>query len=194
MSDKGKCEDFVEEMYKIALQTYEYIHTDVWRGQQYYTTVNVAIISISFGIMSTLLKVQPLSKESHLMSIPLFVMGAIVSLFAYYSLKRMRESFLQAVWFKTLVEDALKDRLMEVFSRSQIQIDDFRKRNKKWRPTPVFDMPDKDHEEALKCKDLWIKHNIIRRGGITFYFFLLQWVFFAINLIGIAVGIWLRFS
>jgi hypothetical protein len=175
--------NFLQQLYNTAFGMYRYVHSDVWRGQKYYTTLNLAIVSIGFGFIATLLKLEPLPKVSFLTTIPIFFVGLVVSYSAYRSMEVLRYNFLQAVWFKTVIEEALKDELGKVLIDAKIP-----KNCERWRLTPVFSLSDKDQQQALSCKELWMKLNIHRKGGITYYFMLFQIIFFCINVIGIALG------
>jgi hypothetical protein len=173
-------EDFLQHLYDIALGMYKYAHTDVWRGQKYYTTLNAAIISIGFGLITALVKLSPFPKTSFLAATPIFGMGFIVSLFAYFSIKALRRFFLEAIWYKTFIEQALNDKLDKVAQNTKVQ-----ESGRKWRLTPVYSLPDKDREELLTCKESWIRSHILRKGGITWYFVMLQILFMIINILGI---------
>jgi hypothetical protein len=161
---------------------YKYVHLDVWRGTKYYTTLNTAIISIGFGVIATLLTLNPIIKTSFFATIPIFVMGMFASYFAYFSIRRHRENFLQAIWFKTVIEEALKDKLEIILKDAKIPTN-----SDKWRLTPVYSLPDKDHQELLSCKQLWIDSRIYRKGGIASYFMRFQQVFFIVNLSGLVL-------
>jgi hypothetical protein len=163
---------------------YRYIHSDVWRGVKYYTTLNTAIISIGFSAIATLLTINAIVKASFLAIIPIFVMGVCASLFAILSVRQHRVAFLNVIWFKTIVEEALKGKLGKVLADSKVE-----KKSKFWRLTPVYSLPDEDHNSLLSCKDLWIKSNIFRKKGIVYYFKLFQIVFLLVNISGIVVAV-----
>jgi hypothetical protein len=187
---------FQKHLYDVAFEMYRYIHTDVWNGQKYYTTLNTAISSIGFTFIAALLQLSstPSStpKNAFLVAIPIFIIGCVVALFAYYSIRVLRENFLQAVWFKTVIEESLKDDLEKV----QSKVPNLKQQgncSKKWRLTPVYSLPDNDHHDILFCTEMWTKSHISNKGGITWYFMGFQIVFFIINILGITTAtiLWL---
>ena len=183
MSDK---DDFQKHLYDVASKMYRYVHSDVWSGQKYYTTLNTAIIGVGFSFIATIIQLSPASKNIFLTAVPIFFIGCIVSAFAYYSIKEWRKNFLQVIWFKTVIEKGLEDELEKIREKAGGQ-----KRKKLWRLTPVYSLPDGDHQDVLTCTDSWIKEHISNRFGVTWFFLRLQTIFAILNVIGIATAIYL---
>lgn len=108
MSDPPKPDvrkENLNELYKLSLENLRYQHSDIWRGQQFYTTLNVGIITAALALVRFF--------ESGANNMPelfwigpviLFGVGIITSLSGLYTVKRLREYFLYAVARKTLFE------------------------------------------------------------------------------------------
>jgi hypothetical protein len=189
MDEKSKMGDkdlHIKQLYDTAFAMYRYFHLDLWRGQKYYTTLNIAILSIAFGLISTLARLDSTSKISFLVPIPLFVLGFFVTLFGYSSFKEHRRNFLQAVWFKTAIEKIVEEQLTALLKESGIPIN----RKERWRLTPVYSLKDDDRDRLLNCRHLWIEHNILRNRGISFHFRLLHFVFIGLNVAGIVMSVY----
>lgn len=167
-------------MHKIAWDSYKYVHTDVWRGQKYYTTLNIGIVSIAIA----LLRIPGLLERSSLVVIPLFGIGVVTSIFGYFSIRKLRENFLRNIAFKTLVEHLLKNKLQ--IEKAGV--------SKKHRLSPVYHLKEDDISQVLSCPDLWVAKNIVRRGGVTWCFLKLQIFFVIANLFGILATVLLYFN
>lgn len=168
---------FQRHLYDVAFEMYRYIHADVWRGQQYYTTLNVAILGLGFGFLEAVLKLQPLPKDAFRLVIPIFAVGLLTSLLGFQTIRRLGRSFLEAIWFKTVAEASLQHELDAVRDEAQAY-------NRRFL-TPIYHMKEEDRTQALQCPDLWIERNIWRPWGITCCFMILQLAFLFFNIIGI---------
>ncbi|MCP8321750.1 MAG: hypothetical protein H3Z52_12560 [archaeon] len=152
----------LKELYKLSIDHLRYQHGDVWRGQQFYTTLNISII----GVAVTLLRLGGQGTKSA--TLTLFVIGTLTSLFGLLTVRRLRIYYLEAAVHKTLVEYLLH-------YRSELTAEDVKGRELAvpW----VF-----PKEDILKNPKCWISRNIWRWGGVTFYFMILQLVFIILNI------------
>lgn len=194
MSDEERRErddrTFHYHLYDVALEMYRYIHTDVWSGQKYYTSLNVAVITVGFGLIGALLKLQPLPSYLFWIVLPIFVIGLITSFLGFVTIKKLRRSFLEAIWFKIAVEEALQPELNEIRNHA-IEIRNITDAHRDRFLTPVYCLKEGDRDDALRCPKQWIERNMSRRWGVVWCFIQLQIVFFAINIIGILIVAWL---
>lgn len=165
-------DDELQSLYRHAIDHLRYQHKDVWRGQQFYTTLNLGII----GAAITLFRVV---NDSHVPSAILLSIGALFSFFGYKSVKRLRKFFLEAVAYKAMIEYLLG-------YRSNITDE---KVKDKQLAVPWF-FPDNLDDQLSKTNE-WVKNNIWHTGGITYYFMILQIIFFFINVIVVGFLIYL---
>jgi uncharacterized membrane protein len=87
-------------MHKAAVDQLQYAHTDVWRGQQFYTTIDTTIIGIAVAVLR-------IGGAEEGATILLFVVGMIVAGFGFQSVKRLRIYFLEAVVNLAVIERLL---------------------------------------------------------------------------------------
>ena len=180
--NEGQDQSFQRHLYDVALEMYRYIHTDVWRGQQYYTTLNVAIITLGFGFVEAVLKLQPLPKDAFWLVSPIFMIGLVTSLLGLQTLTKLRKGFLETMWFKIVVEESLRCELDTVRDKAQAC--------NRCLLTPTYPIEEKDRPQILSCPDIWVKSTTWRPWGITFCFMVLQCVFFVFNVVGIIVVVY----
>jgi len=180
MTNQSESDNTLSELYRVALRTYTYIHADVWRGQKYYTTLNIAIITIAFSILG----VEKTSNIPQWVAIPLFVIGLTTSLFGYWTIIQLRKNFLNVICYKTIIERASKNRLESVKQRTGVK-------NEEWKMTPFYQLKENEIEKILEDPQRWVRQAIWRRGGVTYLFIVLQLVFFSINALGTLLTIYL---
>ncbi len=180
MEEKVPEKDVLWRLYDVALNLYKYVHSDVWVGQKYYTTLNIGIISIAIALLG----IPHILEGPYWVVIILFAIGMITSIFGYFSIRKLREAFLSNIAFKTIVEYLLKDEL-------ELKKNDV---SEKHQLTPFYSLPEEDVSSILKCPDLWKKQNIFRLGGVSCFFLLLQLIFVIVNLFGILLTLLLYFG
>lgn len=151
----------LKELHKMAVEHLLYMHGDVWRGQQFYTSLNSSII----GFAVLLLKVGSGSSDA---TVILFVAGAVTALFGLLTARKLRIYYLQAYEQKVFFDNLLHH-------HSRITDSGFGRRTLAvgWSHIPTA--------EDLQDPSGWVRKNVWRRGGVTFFFMVLQLVFFAID-------------
>lgn len=183
--------DFQKHLYDVAFEIYQYVHSDVWRGQKYYTTLNTAISTIGFGLVTALIQSSSTPKVAYAAAIIVFIIGVFIALIAFFTIKTLRENFMQAVWFKTVIEEGLKDDLRTIQEKAVkpelVKPDEI---GEKWRLTPVYSLSDEDLTKLLYQKKNWMQSHIFNRG-VTLYFMLLQIAFALVNIGGIVLATYL---
>lgn len=167
--DGRKIEDAdLKELHQKSIDHLLYAHGDVWRGQQFYTSLNTTIIG--FAVVFIRLG----SSGPQYASVILFVAGAITSLFGLLTVRKLRIYYLNAYYHKAmldhllghhskLVDDKVKGRTLAV-GWSHIATD-----------------------EELSKPEKAVRRDIWRKGGVTFYFMVLQIAFLGINIVAAAL-------
>lgn len=196
----------LKELYKLAIEHVRYQHGDIWRGQQFYTTLNVGILSAALALVrffeSSTANTPP---TFYYGPIVLFGVGVIISVIGYYTVKRLRKYFLEAVSRKTLLEYLLGYRKKITTSRIQgfpensghslavMPVYESMKKERikgkylEWEEN-VYNEVLKDDEEILTSPDKWVKKNM-GRGGVAKWLMNLQLMFaFADTLLAVLVA------
>ena len=163
----------LRELYKLSLEQLRYAHGDVWRGQQFYITLNVSIT----GIAIALLRLS--DNTPRIATVLLFIIGGVTSIFGFLTVYKLRRYYLDAIAHRTLIEYLLG---------YSTPLTEQGLPNHKLAVPWVFH----ETEEILKRRENWIKKNIFQPWGVTFLSMITQLVFLVINILAI-IGVHLGY-
>ena len=156
-------------LFKTSIEQYRYSHGDVWRGQQFYTTLNTSILAATVALVR-------LGTNAQDATVLLFFIGAVASLFGFLTIRRLRRYFLESMAHLALIERLLNfDSKLTAKGLGDRMV------------ALSFTEPLHRTGKALEDRDSWVEDQIYRRGGVTYYFLWLQGVFLALNVIGSAL-------
>ncbi len=174
--DREIDEQELKEIYNQHLVEHRNRFEDVWNGMKLYLSLNTGII----GLAGYLLRLN--SDPSRFGVMLVFVAGMAISILGFITVRLLRKYYMQSLSHVTFFEHLLG-------YQSVIDINDKgvkRKLSIRWflLPHDHKEIDDKDKETMiLHNPDEWVKKAIYHRGS-TFYFMILHWIFFAINLVG----------